>query len=232
MQRGRLWPRSVGVGPACAGLFADGLIVFPPDSGRVQQAGRAPGTNGQRGGPISTETRVNERIRVPEVRLIGPGEQVGIVRIEDTSRRRGRRSRPCRGAQCQTAGLQDRTTAKYKYEPRRRRRESAETNSRPSVQEQKLRPKIDDHGYETKRAVVATWRRDRRSRSPLCSVDVSSRGQVGLSIAAAAGCGRRRSGVIETSARTGRNAAMVLAPHRSAKTALGPPQVNRLAGRR
>ncbi|MGZ8801332.1 MAG: translation initiation factor IF-3, partial [Mycobacterium sp.] len=30
------------------------------------------------GGPISTETRVNERIRVPEVRLIGPGgEQVG-----------------------------------------------------------------------------------------------------------------------------------------------------------
>ncbi|MGB2919924.1 MAG: translation initiation factor IF-3, partial [Mycobacterium sp.] len=28
---------------------------------------------------MSTETRVNERIRVPEVRLIGPGgEQVGI----------------------------------------------------------------------------------------------------------------------------------------------------------
>ncbi|WP_423797553.1 translation initiation factor IF-3, partial [Mycolicibacterium mageritense] len=39
------------------------------------------------GGPISTETRVNERIRVPEVRLIGPGgEQVGIVRIEDALR--------------------------------------------------------------------------------------------------------------------------------------------------
>src|SRR3546814_15783102 len=39
------------------------------------------------GGPISTETRINERIRVPEVRLIGPnGEQVGIVRIEDALR--------------------------------------------------------------------------------------------------------------------------------------------------
>ncbi|MDV3207563.1 MAG: translation initiation factor IF-3, partial [Rhodococcus ruber] len=36
------------------------------------------------GGPISAETRINERIRVPEVRLVGPGgEQVGIVRVED-----------------------------------------------------------------------------------------------------------------------------------------------------
>ncbi|MGZ4531579.1 MAG: translation initiation factor IF-3, partial [Mycobacteriaceae bacterium] len=31
-----------------------------------------------RGGPISAETRINDRIRVPEVRLVGPnGEQVG-----------------------------------------------------------------------------------------------------------------------------------------------------------
>ncbi|MGH3490514.1 MAG: hypothetical protein ACRDP8_21705, partial [Actinopolymorphaceae bacterium] len=36
---------------------------------------------------IATELRVNERIRVPEVRLVGPaGEQVGIVRIEDALR--------------------------------------------------------------------------------------------------------------------------------------------------
>ena len=36
---------------------------------------------------ISTETRINDRIRVPEVRLVGPnGEQVGIVRIEDALR--------------------------------------------------------------------------------------------------------------------------------------------------
>nr|WP_241864243.1 translation initiation factor IF-3 [Raineyella fluvialis] len=39
------------------------------------------------GGSISTEPRINERIRVPEVRLVGPnGEQVGIVRIEDAMR--------------------------------------------------------------------------------------------------------------------------------------------------
>ena len=39
------------------------------------------------GGSITTELRVNDRIRVPEVRLVGPGgEQVGIVRIEDALR--------------------------------------------------------------------------------------------------------------------------------------------------
>ena len=36
---------------------------------------------------ISVEPRINDRIRVPEVRLVGPnGEQVGIVRIEDALR--------------------------------------------------------------------------------------------------------------------------------------------------
>lgn len=37
--------------------------------------------------PISAEPRINERIHVNEVRLVGPkGEQVGIVRIEDALR--------------------------------------------------------------------------------------------------------------------------------------------------
>jgi translation initiation factor IF-3 len=35
------------------------------------------------GGKISTEPRINDGIRAPEVRLVGPdGEQVGIVKIE------------------------------------------------------------------------------------------------------------------------------------------------------
>ena len=42
-----------------------------------------------RSGTIS-DPRINERIRVPEVRLVGPnGEQVGIVRIEDALRLAG-----------------------------------------------------------------------------------------------------------------------------------------------
>ena len=39
------------------------------------------------GGHISAETRVNERIRAPEVRLVGPqGEQIGIVSINEALR--------------------------------------------------------------------------------------------------------------------------------------------------
>src|SRR5258708_19555253 len=39
------------------------------------------------GGPISAEPRINDRIRVPEVRLVGPdGQQVGIVSIQDALR--------------------------------------------------------------------------------------------------------------------------------------------------
>ncbi|MBD4513340.1 translation initiation factor IF-3, partial [Xanthomonas citri pv. citri] len=34
-----------------------------------------------------SDARINDRIRVPEVRLVGPGgEQVGIVRVQDALR--------------------------------------------------------------------------------------------------------------------------------------------------
>ena len=61
-------------GPACASCGAF----------RVKGSGVRPviDTYTLQGGPISTEPRINERIRVPEVRLVGPnGEQVGIVPI-------------------------------------------------------------------------------------------------------------------------------------------------------
>src|SRR5262249_4889819 len=51
--------------------------------------GKDPGAEASvtQGGHISTEPRINERIRVPEVRLVGPaGEQVGIVAINDALR--------------------------------------------------------------------------------------------------------------------------------------------------
>jgi translation initiation factor IF-3 len=63
-----------------------GLLSFQAESPQAGtrwqvQHGQIPG------GPITIELRVNERIRVPEVRLVGPnGEQVGIVRIEDALR--------------------------------------------------------------------------------------------------------------------------------------------------
>src|SRR5699024_10048294 len=59
----------------------------PPAPGASSTRRGAARTPSNRGGLISSETRINDRIRVPEVRLVGPnGEQVGIVRIEDALR--------------------------------------------------------------------------------------------------------------------------------------------------
>ena len=65
----------------------DGSLRWPPSHHRT---GRFAGPSGDgladarsTGGEISTEPRVNDRIRAPEVRLVGPGgEQVGVVKIE------------------------------------------------------------------------------------------------------------------------------------------------------
>ena len=112
-----------------------------------------------RGGPISTETRINDRIRVPEVRLIGPGgEQVGIVRVEDALRVALEADldlvEVAPDARPPVCKIMD--YGKFKYETAQKARESRKNQQQTVIKEQKLRPKIDDHDYETKK-------RDRKS---------------------------------------------------------------------
>ncbi|WP_085912196.1 MULTISPECIES: translation initiation factor IF-3 [Pseudonocardia] len=106
---------------------------------------------------MSTEPRINDRIRVPEVRLVGPnGEQVGIVRIEDALRLAqdadldlvevAGQARP------PVCKLMD--YGKFKYESAQKARESRRNQQLTVIKEQKLRPKIDKHDYETKRGHV------------------------------------------------------------------------------
>src|SRR5258707_6398346 len=98
------------------------------------------------GGPISTETRVNERIRVPEVRLIGPGgEQVGIVRIEDALRVAADAdldlfevTPDAKPPDCKIMDY-----CKFKYETAHKALESRKNQQQTVVNEQKLRPTID-----------------------------------------------------------------------------------------
>ncbi|MEJ7756117.1 MAG: translation initiation factor IF-3 [Nocardioidaceae bacterium] len=84
---GRVWCLRTSDGlRSCGGHF---LVGFPPhhrhSNACVTAAHRHSST--AIGGPISTELRINDRIRVNEVRLVGPnGEQVGIVRIDDALR--------------------------------------------------------------------------------------------------------------------------------------------------
>ena len=111
------------------------------------------------GGHISTEPRINDRIRVPEVRLVGPaGEQVGIVRIEDAMRLAGAELdlvEVAPMARPPVVKLMD--YGKFKYENAQKARESRRHQTNTVIKEMKLRPKIDSHDYETKKGHVVRF---------------------------------------------------------------------------
>ena len=105
------------------------------------------------GGPISTETRVNERIRVPEVRLIGPGgEQVGIVRIEDALRVAADADldlvEVAPNARPPVCKIMD--YGKYKYEQKKKKAESKKRQHNVNVKEVRVRPKTGSHDIAVK----------------------------------------------------------------------------------
>ncbi|CKV70503.1 Translation initiation factor IF-3 [Mycobacterium tuberculosis] len=67
---------------------------------------------------------------------------------------------------------------KYKYEAAQKARESRRNQQQTVVKEQKLRPKIDDHDYETKKGhVVRFLEAGSKVKVTIISVDVSSRGR-------------------------------------------------------
>src|SRR6185295_6108206 len=95
-----------------------------------------------------SEPRINERIRVPEVRLVGPaGEQVGIVRIEDALRLAAEADldlvEVAPTARPPVCRLMD--YGKFKYENAQKARESRRNQTNTVIKEMKLRPKIDSH---------------------------------------------------------------------------------------
>src|SRR3982074_3924396 len=117
-------------------------------------------SHSNRGAPVSSEPRINDRIRVPEVRLVGPaGEQVGIVRIEDALRLAQESDldlvEVAPQARPPVARLMD--YGKFKYESAQKARESRRNQQFTVIKEQKLRPKIDSHDYETKKGTVALF---------------------------------------------------------------------------
>ncbi|MCW4386785.1 translation initiation factor IF-3 [Salinibacterium sp. SYSU T00001] len=101
-----------------------------------------------------SDPRTNERIRVPEVRLVGPGgEQVGVVRIEEALRLAQEadldlvevapNSRP------PVVKIMD--FGKFKYETAQKAKEAKRNQSNTILKEVRFRLKIDTHDYETKR---------------------------------------------------------------------------------
>ncbi|WP_417235397.1 translation initiation factor IF-3 [Arthrobacter sp.] len=100
-----------------------------------------------------SDPRINDRIRVPEVRLVGPnGEQVGIVRIEDALRLAAESDldlvEVAPTAKPPVCKLMD--FGKYKYEAAVKAREARKNQTNTVLKEVRFRLKIDKHDYETK----------------------------------------------------------------------------------
>src|SRR3954447_15876754 len=99
------------------------------------------------------QTRVNERIRIREVRLIDDaGEQVGIIPTRDAlemARERGLDLvEVAPNAIPPVCRLMD--YGKFRYEQSRKERESRRNQHVVELKEVRIRPKIDDHDLETK----------------------------------------------------------------------------------
>jgi translation initiation factor IF-3 len=114
--------------------------------------------------PERDTTRINERIRVPQVRLIGAdGEQLGIVEINDALKRAQEADldlvEVAPGSKPPVTRLLD--YSKYKYEQEQKQKAARKHQQQVNIREIKLRPKIATHDYETKKGHVERFLKHR-----------------------------------------------------------------------
>lgn len=155
---------------------------------------------------------------------MGPGgEQVGIVRVEDALRLAYEADldlvEVAPNARPPVAKIMD--YGKFQYEAAQKAREARKNQQQTVVKEQKLRPKIDDHDYETKKANVVRFL-DKGSKVKVTIMfrgREQSRPELGFRLLQRLADDIADHGFVETTAKQdGRNMTMVVAPHRGQKT--------------
>ncbi len=107
--------------------------------------------------PERDTTRINERIRVPEVRVIGDdGAQIGILKIDDALKMAQERDldlvEVAPEAKPPVCRILD--YSKYKYEQAQKVKQAKKHQTQINVREIKFRPKIAAHDYATKKGHV------------------------------------------------------------------------------
>ncbi len=112
--------------------------------------------------PERDSTRINERIRVPKVRLIDEdGSQIGVVETEQAMALARDKDldlvEVAPDARPPVTRLLD--YSKYKYEQEQKAKAARKHQQQVNVREIKLRPKIAQHDYETKRGHVERFLR-------------------------------------------------------------------------
>ena len=172
------------------------------------------------GGPISTELRINDRIRVSEVRLVGPsGETVGIVPTADALRLAQEADLDlveiAPMARPPVCKLMD--YGKFKYENAQKAREARRNQTNVIIKEMKLRPKIDSHDYETKKGHVVRFLKagDKVKITIMFRGREQHRPELGFRLLQRLGEDVADLGFVESNPKQdGRNMVMVLGPHK------------------
>lgn len=171
-------------------------------------------------GPISAEPRINDRIRVSEVRLVGPnGEQVGIVPVQDALRLAQEADldlvEVAPTARPPVAKLMD--YGKYKYESAVKARESRKNQANTIIKEIKLRPKIDPNDYATKKGHVERFLKggDKVKVTIMFRGREQSRPELGFRLLRQLADDVNEFGQVESQPKQdGRNMTMVIGPHK------------------
>ncbi|WP_318655565.1 MULTISPECIES: translation initiation factor IF-3 [unclassified Nocardioides] len=172
------------------------------------------------GGHISTELRINERIRVPEVRLVGPnGETVGIVPTDQALKLAQEADLDlveiAPMGKPPVCKLMD--YGKFKYENAQKAREARRNQTNVIIKEMKLRPKIDAHDYDTKKGHVVRFLKagDKVKITIMFRGREQHRPELGYRLLQKLAEDVQELGFIESNPKQdGRNMVMVLGPHK------------------
>jgi translation initiation factor IF-3 len=187
--------------------------------------------------PHITDPRTNDKIRVPEVRLVGPaGEQVGVVPI-DTALRLAREAdldlvEVAPNSRPPVVKIMD--YGKFKYETAQKAKEARRNQANTILKEVRFRLKIDDHDYETKRKRAEGFLKagDKVKAMILFRGREQSRPDQGVRLLARFAEDIREYGNVESSPMIdGRNMVMVIGPVKSKVDAKAEQNAKRAATR-
>jgi len=114
--------------------------------------------------PERDPTRINDRIRVPEVRLIGEdGKQIGVVKTDEALRYAQERDLDLVEVAPEARPPVTRVLdySKYKYEQAQKQKAARKHQQQITIREIKFRPKIAQKDYDTKKGHVERFLRHR-----------------------------------------------------------------------
>ena len=185
-----------------------------------------------------SDPRTNDRIRVPEVRLVGPGgEQVGVVAI-DVALKLAQEAdldlvEVAPNSKPPVAKIMD--YGKFKYEEAQKAKEARRNQANTILKEVRFRLKIDKHDYETKRKRAEGFLQagDKVKAMILFRGREQSRPEQGVRLLQRFAEDVAEFGSVESTPMIdGRNMVMVIGPHKTKATAKAEADAKRQATKR